>query len=53
MDPLNRLAKECNVHIKTWMAIEGDTDVLLEFDTSKQALVYALHYDETRTSPIS
>jgi hypothetical protein len=45
MDPLNSLAKECNVHIKTWLSIEGDTDILLEFDTSKQALIYALHYE--------
>jgi hypothetical protein len=46
MEPLSRLAKECNVHIKRWLAIEGDTDILLEFDTSKQALIYALHYED-------
>ena len=46
MDPLNALAKECNIHIKRWISIENESDILLEFDTSKQALIYALHYED-------
>ena len=45
MAPLTALAKETNTTISRYLTIEGDTEVLLEFPTSKQAMIYALHYD--------
>tara|TARA_Y100000310_G_scaffold105302_1_gene103737 strand:- start:131 stop:406 length:276 start_codon:yes stop_codon:yes gene_type:complete len=47
MEPLTKLAEECNTNIRRWISIEDDSDILLEFDTSKQALIYALHYEDS------
>jgi len=45
MDPLSNLAKECDCKIKRWIALENDSDILLEFDTSQDALIFALKYE--------
>jgi|TARA_B100001964_G_C14032165_1_gene508778 hypothetical protein len=45
MEPLSNLAKECDCKIKRWIALENDSDILLEFDTSQDALIFALKYE--------
>ena len=45
MEPLTKLAEECDCKIKRWIALENDSDILLEFDTSQDALIFALKYE--------